>query len=61
LTVALKEGSVASTPLVLDVEVFKSSAVPSWGMTSISTGYLVWIPGRWVIPGFGGERGGRSM
>lgn len=41
LTVALKEGTVASTALVLDVEVFKSSAVPSWGMTSIVTGYFV--------------------
>ena len=41
LTVALKEGTVASTALVLDVEVFKSSAVPSWGMTSIATGYFV--------------------
>ena len=41
LTVVLKEGTVASTALVLDVEVFKSSAVPSWGMTSIATGYFV--------------------
>lgn len=41
LTVALKEGNVASTALVLEVEPFKSSAVPSWGMTSIATGYFV--------------------
>jgi hypothetical protein len=41
LTVALKEGIVASTALVLDVEVFKSSTLSSWGMTSIATGYLV--------------------
>ena len=43
LTMALKEGIVASTALVLDVEAFRSSAVPSWGMTSISTGYVVWM------------------
>ena len=41
LTVALKEGTVESTALVLDVEVFKSSAVPSWGTTLIVTGYFV--------------------
>jgi hypothetical protein len=41
VTVALKEGIVASTALVLDVEAFKSSTVPSWGITSISTGYFV--------------------
>ena len=41
LTVALKEGIVASTALVLEVEAFKSSVVPSWGITSIATGYFV--------------------
>lgn len=41
LTVALKEGTVATTALVLDVEEFKFSAVPSGGMTSIATGYFV--------------------
>lgn len=41
LAVALKEGTVASTALVLDVEVFNSSAVPSWGIISIATGYFV--------------------
>jgi hypothetical protein len=39
--VALKEGTVARTSLVLDVEALKSSAVPSWGMISIATGYFV--------------------
>jgi len=32
--VALKGGIVVSTALVLDVEAFKSSAVPSWGIIS---------------------------
>ena len=43
LTVALKEFIVESTALVLDVEAFKSSAVPSWGITLITTGYFVSI------------------
>lgn len=42
-TLALKEGTVASTALVLEVEVFSSSAVPFWGMISIATGYFVWM------------------
>ena len=41
LTVALKEDTVASMALVLELEAFKSSAVPSGGMTSIATGYFV--------------------
>lgn len=48
LTVALKEGIVVSTALVLDVEAFKSSAVPSWSIISITTGYFVLMTFSWV-------------